>query len=164
MNYHLIHILVVDDNPHMRKILSEILTSIGIRHIHEAEDGASALDVLHRQSIDIIFTDLSMEPLDGIDFVRLLRNSPDSRAPMTPVIMVTGHSTQKRVAEARDVGVNEILTKPITARGVLQRLGQVVNHPRSFIRCDDYFGPDRRRRADPAYKGPKRRADDGMLG
>jgi two-component system chemotaxis response regulator CheY len=160
LRFDLVNILIVDDNPHMRRLLAEILRAIGIRRLFEAGDGAAALDIVRAQQIDIIMTDLTMEPVDGIDFVRLLRNSPDSRSPMTPVIMITGHSTEKRVAEARDAGVNEFLTKPITARGVLQRIGQLVDNPRPFIRCDDYFGPDRRRRADPAYRGPKRRFAD----
>ena len=62
--------------------------------------------------------------------------------------------------EARDVGVNEFLSKPVTARGVLERIAQVVDNPRAFVRTPAYFGPDRRRRADPNYTGPKRRASD----
>jgi two-component system, chemotaxis family, chemotaxis protein CheY len=64
------------------------------------------------------------------------------------------------VGEARDAGVNEFLAKPLTARGVIERIHQVVENPRPFVRSDDYFGPDRRRRADPAYRGPKRRSTD----
>ena len=144
----------------MRAMLIAMLRAIGVANISEANDGAEALQVLRREDFDIVMTDLQMEPLDGIDFVRLLRNSPDSPCPMVPVIMVTGHSTLRRVAEARDVGVTEFLSKPITVSGVLQRIGLVVNQPRAFIRTEDYFGPDRRRRRDPAYQGPRRRAED----
>jgi two-component system, chemotaxis family, chemotaxis protein CheY len=112
------------------------------------------------QAIDIVMTDLSMEPLDGIDFVRLIRNSPDSPNQMIPIVMVTGHSTQKRVAEARDAGVTEFLTKPVTARGVIERINEVVEHPRPFIRTESYFGPDRRRRVDHDYSGAMRRSTD----
>jgi DNA-binding response OmpR family regulator len=101
-----------------------------------------------------------MTPLDGIDFVRLLRNSPDSPNQMAPVIMITGHSTMQRVQEARNAGVNEFLAKPLTARGVIERITQVVEHPRPFVRAGEYFGPDRRRRADPLYDGPWRRSTD----
>ena len=153
--------LLVDDNHHMRVLLTEILRAIGVRQVFEANDGAEALQTMRTHQIDIIMTDLAMQPLDGIDFVRLLRNSPDSPNPMAPVIMITGHSTQKRVQEARDVGVNEFLSKPVTARGVLERIAQVVDNPRSFVRAPAYFGPDRRRRADPNYNGPRRRAADG---
>jgi DNA-binding NtrC family response regulator len=74
--------------------------------------------------------------------------------------MITGHSTQRRVTEARDVGVNEFLSKPVTARGVLERIGRVVDSPRPFVRSETYFGPDRRRKTDPSYDGPRRRAAD----
>ena len=163
MRFDLLKILLVDDNHHMRALLTEILRAIGVQQVFEANDGAEALQLMRNHAVDIIMTDLAMEPLDGIDFVRLLRNSPDSPNPMAPVIMVTGHSTMKRVNEARDVGVNEFLSKPVTAKGVLDRLTRVVENPRAFVRTPDYFGPDRRRRNDPAYEGPRRRvADKGL--
>ena len=160
MRYDLLKILLVDDNHYLRVLLGEILRAIGVQHIFEANDGAEALQAMRNNSVDIVMTDLSMQPLDGIDFVRLLRNSPDSPNPMVPVIMITGHSTMVRVAEARDAGVNEFLAKPLTARGVIERLGQVVENPRPFIRAGSYFCPDRRRRADPNFTGPWRRGGD----
>lgn len=164
MRSELLKILLVDDNHHMRVLLNEILRAIGVKYVYEANDGAEALQIMRTNPVDIIMSDLAMEPLDGIDFVRLLRNSPDSPNPMAPVIMITGHSTQKRVREARDVGVNEFLSKPVTARGVLERIAQVVDNPRPFIRTSAYFGPDRRRRADPNYAGPRRRSTDKVGG
>ena len=160
MRFDLLKILMVDDNHHMRILLSEILRAIDVKHLYEAADGAEALQVLRREEIDIVMTDLAMQPLDGIDFCRLVRNSPDSPNPMVPIIMITGHSTLRRIGEARDVGANEFLAKPITARGIIHRITEIVEHPRPFIRTPDYFGPDRRRRNDPNYRGPKRRAGE----
>ncbi|HEV7385042.1 MAG TPA: response regulator [Phenylobacterium sp.] len=160
MRYDLLKILLVDDNHHMRVLLGEILKAVGVRQIFEASDGAQGLQMMRNHAIDIIMTDLSMQPLDGIDFVRLLRRSPESPNQMCPVIMITGHSTLARVQEARNAGVNEFLAKPLTARGVVERLSQVVDHPRPFVKTADYFGPDRRRRADPGFRGPFRRQDD----
>src|SRR5580658_9265546 len=111
----------------MRVLLTEILRAIGCKTVFEAADGAEALQIMRGHPIDIVMTDLAMQPLDGIDFVKLLRNSPDSPNPLIPVIMITGHSTKRRVAEARDVGVNEILVKPVTARGVIDRISRVVD-------------------------------------
>ncbi|MFZ4607969.1 MAG: response regulator [Caulobacter sp.] len=162
MRFDLIRIMLVDDNHHMRVLLTEILRAIGVKHIHEASDGADALQIMRMHPIDVVMTDLAMQPLDGIDFVRLLRNSPDSPNQMCPVIMITGHSTLRRVAEARDAGVNEFLSKPVTARGVIERIGEIVEHPRPFIRVGDYFGPDRRRKAEARYAGPWRRSGDAQ--
>ena len=160
MRYELLKILLVDDNHHMRVLLIEILRAIGCRDIFEANDGAEGLQMLRSHPIDIVITDLAMQPLDGIDFVRLVRNSADSPNPMIPVIMITGHATVRRVSEARDAGVNEFLAKPLTARGVIQRIGMIIDHNRSFVRTESYFGPDRRRRSDPRFRGPYRRAGD----
>ncbi len=160
MRYDLLKILLVDDNHHMRVLLGEILKAVGVRQIYEASDGAQGLQMMRNHSIDIVMTDLSMQPLDGIDFVRLLRRSPDSPNQMCPVIMITGHSTMARVQEARSAGVNEFLAKPLTARGVIERIMQVIDNPRPFVKTADYFGPDRRRRADPRFTGPYRRKDD----
>lgn len=160
MRLEVLKILVVDDNHHMRMMLAEILRAVGLQNIYEAGDGAEALQQVRAHPIDIVLTDLAMEPLDGIDLVRLLRNSPDSPNPMIPVIMITGHSTMRRISEARDVGINEFLAKPLTTRGVLDRLQKVIDHPRPYVRTDDYFGPDRRRKVDPNYDGPQRRAAD----
>lgn len=153
-------ILLVDDNHHMRILLTEILRAIGVRNLYEAGDGAEALQLMRTHAIDVVIADLAMEPIDGIEFTRLLRNAPDSPGQMTPVIMVTGHSTERRVKEARDAGANEFLAKPVTARGVLERIVEVIEHPRAYVRCEGYFGPDRRRKADPGYIGPRRRAGD----
>jgi CheY-like chemotaxis protein len=160
VRYEQLKFLLVDDNAHMRTLLSELLKALGCREIYEASDGADGLQALRAHPIDIVMADLSMEPLDGIEFVRLLRNSPDSPNPLVPVIMITGHATERRVAEARDVGVNEFLAKPITATGVLSRIGRVIEHSRDFIRTEGYFGPDRRRRDDPNYRGAMRRSTD----
>jgi CheY-like chemotaxis protein len=153
-------ILIVDDNKHTRVLLAQILRALGITQTFEAGDGVEAMQALRNHAIDIVLTDLAMEPMNGIDFVRMLRTGPESPSPMVPVIMITGHSTMKRIQEARDAGVNEFMAKPITARGVIERLQQVVDHARAFIRTDDYFGPDRRRRSDPRYAGPWRRVGD----
>lgn len=161
MRFELLKILVVEDNRHMRVLLAEILRAIGICQIYEACDGAEGLQMMRSHPVDIVLTDLAMEPLDGIDFVRLLRNAADSPNQLVPVIMITGHFTMARIREARDAGVNEFLAKPITARGVIERLHQIIDHARPFVRTDDYFGPDRRRRNDPRYDGPRRRAGDG---
>ncbi len=160
MRFELLKILLVDDNPHMRMLLMEILRAIGVTEVYEAADGAQALQVMRARPVDIVMTDLAMEPLDGIDLLRLLRNSPDSPDPLCPVIMITGHTTQKRVAEARDAGVNEFLAKPVTARGIIDRITRIIQTPRPYVKADGYFGPDRRRRADPGHSGPWRRSMD----
>ncbi len=155
-----LQILLIDDNPHMRAIASAVLKSAGIRKVVEAGDGGTGLQMLRDHAIDLAIVDYNMFPLDGVEFTRLVRNSPDSANPYLPIIMMTGHSAKKRVYEARDAGVTEFLAKPITAKGVLDRIQSVIWKPRPFVKTDGYFGPDRRRVSPPGFRGPFRRATD----
>ena len=98
-----------------------------------------------------------MEPLDGLDFVRLVRTGGDSPNPYVSIIMLTGHTELNRVLEARDSGVHEFLAKPISAKKLYSRIKAIIEHERKFIKAGRYFGPDRRRREDPNYSGKERR-------
>jgi two-component system, chemotaxis family, chemotaxis protein CheY len=161
--YGALKILVIDDNQHMRSIIKAILKGVGVAHPREAHDGAEGLDILRQYPADIALVDFTMQHLDGVEFARLLRNSKDSHNPYLPIIMISGHSTREKVLQARDAGVNEFVTKPLTARGLLARLQHVVLHPRPFIRNKSYFGPDRRRSNPAMYDGPYRRHTDGVI-
>ncbi|MBX3477795.1 MAG: response regulator [Brevundimonas sp.] len=155
-----LNILLVDDNQHMRAITSAILQSAGVRRLKEAPDGAAALEALRNHPVDLAIVDFNMYPLDGVEFTRLVRNSPDSANPYLPIIMMTGHSEKSRVTEARDAGVTEFVVKPITAKAILERMQAVILRPRAFVKAETYFGPDRRRRVAEGYRGPFRRATD----
>ena len=144
----------------MRAITSAVLQSAGIRKVREATDGAAALEVLREHPVDLVIVDFNMFPLDGVEFTRLVRNSPDSANPYLPIIMMTGHSEKTRVYEARDAGVTEFVVKPITAKAILDRIQAVIFKPRPFVKTDGYFGPDRRRVQSTSYTGPWRRAQD----
>jgi CheY-like chemotaxis protein len=155
-----LRVLLVDDNQHMRSIVAAILAGVGVQHVRECWDGAEALDTLRQWPADVAIIDFQMQPIDGVEFTRLVRNAGDSPNPFLPIIMLTGHAERTRVEEARDAGVTEFVVKPVTARAVLDRLSAVIARPRPFVRTADYFGPCRRRRQDPAYEGPWRRNDD----
>ncbi|TFW15324.1 response regulator [Brevundimonas intermedia] len=155
-----LNVLLVDDNQNMRAIAAAVLHSADIRNVHEAAEGATAFDLLRRHPIDLAIVDFNMFPLDGVEFTRLVRTSPDSPNTFLPIIMMTGHSERTRVYEARDAGVTEFIVKPLTAKAVLDRINAVIMRPRAFIKADDYVGPCRRRRETPDYAGPFRRASD----
>jgi two-component system, chemotaxis family, chemotaxis protein CheY len=152
--------LIVEDNAHMRALLRALLNSAGIKDISEAAHGQAAIEVLRERRSDLVLTDLAMKPMNGIEFTRHVRNSEMSPNPFVPIIMITGHTEKYRVEEARDAGVTEFLAKPITAHNLYTRIAEIVERPRAFVRCNDYFGPDRRRRQAEDYAGPWRRNDD----
>lgn len=152
-------VMIVDDNQHMRSLVRAIMEAIGIRNVIEARDGEHALDKMRNNEVHLVITDWNMEPMDGIDFTRYLRSSPDSPDPFIPVIMLTGHTERAKVELARDAGVDEFIAKPVTAKALLARINSIVNNRRPFIRTGRYFGPDRRRKNMP-FDGPEKRADE----
>ena len=157
IDFNKLRFLLCDDNPHMRRILRTLLHSFGAREVYEAEDGATALEMYSHYVPDIVITDWSMPIFDGLELAQMIRQ-PDSKGnPYAPIIMLTGHSEKRRVTMARDAGVTEFLAKPISAKGLYQRILNVVANPRPFIKTKTYFGPDRRRNTSNAYIGPERR-------
>lgn len=154
-----VSVLLVDDNANMRKLVATMLKAAGVRRIREAGDGLGGLKIFQTQEIDIVFTDLMMSPVDGLAFIRWIRTSSASPNPYVPIIMMTGHATQRTLTAARMAGVTEFLAKPLTARGVMHRINEIVNNPRPFVRATAYFGPCRRRRIDHEFSGVERRGD-----
>lgn len=159
-----IHLLIVEDNLFMRNLYSAILRAMEFEQIQMAADGSEAFELMRDFPPDIIITDAAMQPLDGFDFVHLVRTAADSPNPLVPIIMVTGYHNRASVERARDVGVNEYLAKPVTPAGLYSRINQVISKPRPFVRTPTYFGPNRRRRVSPNFTGPYRRKSDQRIG
>ena len=160
IEFNRLRFLVIDDNAHMRRILRTLLHGFGTREVYEAEDGAAGLEGFTHFLPDIVITDWAMPIFDGLELSQMIRQ-PDSKGnPYAPIIMLTGHSEKRRVTVARDAGVTEFLAKPISAKGLYQRILNVVASPRPFIKTKTYFGPDRRRNTNTAYMGPERRVGE----
>ncbi|MEQ8747895.1 response regulator [Pyruvatibacter sp.] len=164
LNFRRIHLLVVEDNLFMRNLYSAILRAMEFEQIQMAADGSEAFELMRDFPPDIIITDAAMQPLDGFDFVHLVRTAADSPDPLVPIIMVTGYHNRACVERARDVGVNEYLAKPVTPAGLYSRITQVISKPRPYVRSNNYFGPNRRRRSNANYSGPFRRESDKIVG
>ena len=149
--------LIVDPNAFMRSLIKNVLHVFGAEKFVQVNDGADAFKAMQSLVPDIIFTEWMMDPLDGLDFTRLVRTGKDSLNPFVPIIMMTAYSEKQRVVEARDAGITEFIAKPLSAKTLMARVAAVIEHPRPFIRSPRYFGPDRRRRQTSDYKGPERR-------
>lgn len=157
IDFNRLRFVVIDDNAHMRRIVRTLLHGFGAREVHEAEDGATGLEAFTNTMPDIVITDWAMPIFDGIELTQMIRQPGANANPFVPVIMLTGHSEKTRIIAARDAGVTEFLAKPLSARALYQRILNVVVNPRPFVRTKDYFGPDRRRNANPTYSGQERR-------
>lgn len=155
-----LRVMVVDDSVSMRKLIRIILESIDVAEIYEADDGTTALRKMIDNPVDVIITDWRMTPMDGIELTQKIRSNPEPAAippANIPIIMVSAHTDRDLVLAARDAGVNEMLTKPVSAKMLRSRFLSILERPRDFVRTGDYAGPDRRRRQLPEFDGPDKR-------
>lgn len=155
-----ITVLVVEDNQPMLDVTKSLLLTFGVGQVIGAKDGGEGFEKYCQYNPDMIIADWMMKPMDGISFTRQVRNAPNSPNQYVPIILMTGFSEKRRVIQARDAGVTEFLVKPFSARDLYRRIAQVIERPRQFIRSDDFFGPDRRRKGKRVYDGPLRREED----
>ena len=148
--------MLVEDDPSIRLLLRDMLSVFGVEKIVTVSDGTKAFPELRQFPADIVITNWVMEPLDGLEFTRIIRNQPDSPNPFVPIIMMTSRNLRDEVERARDIGVTKYLVKPITAEGLRSKIVSVIENPREFIRGPHYIGPDRRR-THGLYGGADRR-------
>lgn len=159
-NFDRVRVLVIEDNSPMLEICKTLLLTFGIGEVLTAKNGDEGFKVFCKENPDIVLADWMMFPTDGISLTRRIRNDALSPNHYVPIILMTGFSEKKRVVQARDSGVTEFLVKPFTARDLYKRISQIIERPRQFVRSEDFFGPDRRRKADSAFSGPYRREND----
>jgi CheY-like chemotaxis protein len=138
-------VLIVEDNPHMRKVIRNLLINIGIKQIIEASDGIEGLEAMRTAAPDVVLLDWEMPLLSGAELVRIVRSPGVFPTPDLPIIVLSAHAERRRVVEARRLGVNEYLIKPVSARTLHERLVTLVANPRPIVQRHGYYGPEPRR-------------------
>jgi two-component system chemotaxis response regulator CheY len=150
-------VLIVDDEIEMRRVTRALLQSIGIRNIHEANDGFSGLEAICSINPDIILLDWEMPGPNGLDFVEIVRSPGQFPLPDVPIIMLTGSGERSRVVEAVRSGVNEYLLKPVSSTALLERIVYILAKPRRMVTLGNHYVPEPRKLStykpgyDPAF-------------
>lgn len=114
--------LVVDDSRVIRKVARRIIESFDF-HVEEAPDGAEALEICRRKMPDAILLDRNMPVMNGIDFVKTLRQDPGGDQPL--VIFCTTENDIPSITEALRAGADEYIMKPFDAEIVQSKFQQV---------------------------------------
>jgi two-component system chemotaxis response regulator CheY len=117
-----IQTLIVDDSSVMRKIVERALRQAGLdsMHVYEAGNGMEGLEVLRSSSIDLILSDINMPSMDGLEFLRQIKEQ--NLAPGVPVVMITTESSEEHVKQAIAAGARGYIRKPFTAEQVKERV------------------------------------------
>lgn len=123
-----LRILVVEDQQQTRVWIADVLKQMGVREVLMANDGAEALDMLHRDldAVDIVICDWAMPRMNGMDLLAAVRNL----RPNLPFIMETGHGTKDHVLAARAQGVDAFIVKPYSAAQLEVRIRTLVKNGR----------------------------------
>jgi two-component system chemotaxis response regulator CheY len=117
-------VLVVDDQTSVRQMTRLTLEQIGVRLIHEAENGTQAVEKANMQPLDLIISDFNMPEMDGLGLLRAIRGHPSARR--VPFILVTGRGDRELVVKAAQAGANNYVVKPFTADILRSKIEQVV--------------------------------------
>lgn len=115
-------VLIVDDNDLMRTLLRGILRSESCQVVGEAKNGTIALDLVERTFPDVVFLDVMMPEMDGIEVLQYIQE----RHPRIKVIMITGNPSVENVQESIQGGAAGFIVKPFNTARVLDTLHKAL--------------------------------------
>jgi len=118
-------VLIVEDSPTMRQLISFALKRLRGIKIVEANDGVDGLKKLSADTFDLIFTDINMPVMDGLKLVSLVRNDPNFRH--IPIVIITTEGAQEDRERALALGANDYITKPIQPNRILDVTRSLLN-------------------------------------
>jgi two-component system chemotaxis response regulator CheY len=121
-----LRVLIVDDLDMMRRIVTRWLWHFGanLGLVVEASDGREALDALERNPVDLIFCDLKMPRMSGLEFLQNLRQREEWKK--IPVIIISAAASRSNVLEAAAAGASGFLCKPFTTEEFSACVGPVL--------------------------------------
>jgi two-component system chemotaxis response regulator CheY len=122
-------VLVVDDDPFIRKLIATTLEDVAEFDLHEAGDGIEAIEIAQRERPALVFLDVDMPRLNGIDACRRLR--ADELTGGTTIVMLTAAHGDGVEREAEDAGADLFLTKPFSPLHLLRLVDALGAQPTS---------------------------------
>jgi two-component system chemotaxis response regulator CheY len=116
-------ILIVDDSASIRQVVGMALRGAGYTVV-EAEDGKAALAKLDGQKINLVISDVNMPNMDGISFVKEMKQKPNYK--FTPVIMLTTEGADDKKREGQAAGAKAWIVKPFRPEQMLQAVAMLI--------------------------------------
>ena len=149
-------ILVLEKHLLIRKLLTEVFNEFGVATVFSTPVLEIAFDIFMTNTVDVVICDWTQD-LDGMAFLKRLRQDQESHNPFIPVIVCTANIEMGHVSTARDLGMTNYLRKPVSAKMIYLGICAVIEDHRPFIRTGSFFGPQRRHRRIDPYTGVERR-------
>ncbi|MGH7710639.1 MAG: HD-GYP domain-containing protein [Gemmatimonadaceae bacterium] len=127
------YVLIVDDEPQLRRVLSRLMLSDGFE-VDEATNGAEALSALERRPATVVLSDMYMPEVDGMELLRAVR----ARHPDTAVIMITAVTDVSTAVHCLSLGAMDYITKPFHLEEVRARVRQALERRRLLLQNREY--------------------------
>jgi two-component system nitrogen regulation response regulator NtrX len=118
-------ILVVDDEPEIRRSVRMILEYEG-HDVQEASSGPEALALVQRDAPDLVFLDIKMPGMDGLEVLQKMREANEA----LPIVIISGHATVSTAVEATKLGAFDFIEKPLSSERVLVTIRNVLDQSR----------------------------------
>ena len=120
-----ISFLIVDDMSNMRRTIKNMLKYIGYKNFYEAPNGLLAYAKLQTHPINFIITDLNMPVMDGIEFIKKVREDKEYR--YVPIIIISGENDKDIIANAAEIGADGYLVKPFLVTTLETKIKEVID-------------------------------------
>ena len=116
-------VLVVDDAMTIRNLAKFALTKGGYA-ILEAEDGVKGLDVLSKNTVDLVITDLNMPNMNGLEMAKSIKTNPNTKG--VPIFMLTTEASQELAMQGKEIGIMAWIVKPFVPEKLLAAVQKVI--------------------------------------
>ncbi|HWA70404.1 MAG TPA: response regulator [Rhizomicrobium sp.] len=157
-------ILIVGGKTHSVQLLRSVLGIAGVTRLIQVEDSARAMELLATEHFSAVFASQDVAPVDGMTFAVAARRKDGILNPMIPIFALQERARRRDVEHARDAGVTDVLTTPLSPQTIMTKLRVAFHTPRAFIVATEFFGPDRRGAGRAAWFGADRRTRTARKG
>jgi CheY-like chemotaxis protein len=120
-------VLIVDDDPFIRRLIATTLEDVAEFELHEAADGVQALELARSKRPALVLLDIDMPAVDGIEACRRLREDPATSE--TTIVMLTAAHEDSVARSAEQAGADLFLTKPFSPLDLLRLVDRLSEHP-----------------------------------
>ncbi len=156
-----VRVLLVERKPQNTSLYKFALEDMGFGQIMFATNTEEALDQMYFNGPSLIILGDELYPKSLLDFMSDIRGGRTGIANDVPVVVITTKNTKSAIENARDCGVTEIVSTPLSAQSLRVRVCAALKTSRDFIDKVAYQGPDRRRRKTEEGNAQRRTSDSG---
>lgn len=132
-------VVIVDDSKTVLTMIRSMLSALKVGRVRSFDRADLALQAIMHEPPNVILTDLAMAPMSGTQLLRLIRQQTMEPLCYIPVVVITAHATERRVAQLFECGAHHVLAKPMSSAVLQSRLRSLVTDPRKMRLEGDRF-------------------------